>query len=196
VLLIRLGRGTAAACALLSLSCRTPHTPATPVRADAAQAVAIIGTRHARFVFPEEMSDSITWPPPTAQLRIWEVSWQAGPTTDPSAPPPELLRLLLRWHREPARTWPLRELVAQFPPRVLTYICVTCRMPAPTRSVPSDDPAVKAHADGRRIVFTIEGRDAIRRIFPVVPESVTFRRLARGEAGNRVVRSAVEHREP
>jgi hypothetical protein len=55
---------------------------------------------------------------------------------------------------------------------------------------------VKAHADGRRIVFTIEGRDAIRRIFPVVPESVTFRRRVTGEADNRVVRSAVERREP
>ena len=157
--------------------------------------MAIIGARTARFRFPEEASDSIAWPSPTAKLRIWEVNWQAGPSNDPPTVHPEVLQLLVPWVREPTRTWPLRELVARFRPRVLTYICVTCKESAVSRSVPSDDPAVKAHVEGRSIVLTIEGRDAIRRIFPVVPESVTFSRRVSGETGNRDVRRAVERRE-
>ena len=194
---MRLGRAAAVTCTAISLSCRTPHTATTtPAHASAAQAVAIIGATKARFLFPAEASDSIAWPSPTAKLRIWEVSWQAGPSNDPPTVHPEILQLLMPWVREPTRTRPLRELVAQFPPRVLTYICVTCKESALARSVPSDDPAVKAHVDGRRVVFTIEGRDAIRRIFPVVPESVTFSRRVTGETGNRDVRRAVERREP
>jgi hypothetical protein len=168
------------------------------MNAPATQADAIIGARSARFTFPEEVSDSITWPQPIAHpyegfpTLAWDVSWRGSLPYERRGRDPDELLLILRWRREAPRIWSLRELVAQFRPAVMTF-CRSCDVPA---AVPSDDRAVRVFADGRRIVFTVEGRDAIQRLFPVVPQSVTFTRYVGGQDGGRSVRAVVQHREP
>ena len=192
-------RAAVLACAWIALGCGTPRMPAAaPVRAAATEAEAIIGVRSARFAFPEEVSDTLTWPPPIAHAydgfptRVWDLSWGGSLPADRRGTDPERFTLKLGWRREAPRTWSLRELVAQFRPAVMT-LCQSCDGPA---SIPSQDRAVKALTDGRRVVFVVEGRGAIRRLFPVVPDTVTFMRHVGGQESGRIVYVAVQHREP
>ena len=53
------------------------------------------------------------------------------------------------------------------------HILNSCGTPA---EVPERDPAVSASFEGNRIVLLVRGEDAIRRLFPRVPDSVTFSR--------------------
>ena len=196
---MKLGRVAAMIFSLIALSCRTPHT-STPGAAAASekQGSAVIGATSARFVFPAEASDSLTWPQPIAHAYegfptlAWKVSWRGSLSSARLGTDPDQLMLILQWRRESARTWSLRELLARFRPTVMTF-CLSCGVPA---AVPSEDRSVRVSTEGRRIVFAVDGRDAIHRIFPVVPDSVTFTRRIAGEAGGQVVRTAVQHREP
>lgn len=196
---MKLARVVALICSLIALSCRTPHTSApSAAAASETQGEAIIGARNARFVFPAEVSDSLTWPQPIAHAYdgfptlAWEVSWRGSLSSARLGTDPDQLMLILRWRRESARTWSLRELLARIRPTVMTF-CLSCGVPA---AIPSEDRSVRVSTEGRRIVFAVEGHDAIHRLFPVVPESVTFTRRIAGEAGGRVVHTAVQHREP
>jgi hypothetical protein len=54
----------------------------------------------------------------------------------------------------------------------MTY-CTTCEAVA---SIPETDPNVSADVKNGRLIFSVRGSDAVRRIFPVIPDSVTFSR--------------------
>jgi len=161
-------------------------------------AEAIIGQRAARFTFPAEESDRLTWPLPTAHAypglptRVWEVDWSRSLSAERYGMDPDGIVLIVRWHDEPAHEWTLSDLLARFRPEVLT-VCLPCGMPA---AIPREDPAVSVSVEGRRVVFTVQGSDAVRRLFPSVPDSVSFTRRVWNEADDRSVRVAVERREP
>lgn len=159
---------------------------------------AIIGQRAARFVFPAEASDRLTWPSPIAHAyaglptMAWEVDWSRSLSAERFGIDPNAIVLVVRWRAERAREWTLAALLARSRPEVLTF-CRSCETPA---AIPRADPAVRVAVEGRRVVFTVRGREAVRRLFPVVPDSVSLTRRTWNEADARSVRVAVERREP
>lgn len=183
----------------MSVSCRSAQVPPAPQPESLELgAEAIIGRMNARFVFPNESTDQLTWPTPIPHAYegfptlSWEVSWRGSLSSERLGTDPDQIVLILRWRPEAARNWQLHELVARFRPKLLTF-CLSCGTPA---AIPSDDPAVRVFARERRIIFEVSGEDAIRRIFPVPPDAVTLTRRIQGEAGGRVTRVVVQHREP
>ena len=90
-----------------------------------------------------------------------------------------------------ARMWTFAELLAAVRPEVLTF-CRSCGTPAATTR---EDAAVRVSMAGRQVVVTIRGADAVRRIFPSVPDSVTLTRRVSG-SDEQSLRVAVERRDP
>lgn len=166
----------------------------------ASAARAVIGERGARFVFPAEDADSIAWPsrPPNAYdgelLQYWEVDWHRGLGYERFGVDPQAINFSLRWKRTTTLEWALNDLLKQSAPEVFTF-CKTCGTPAVTVQL---DRSVTATFENRRVVFWVHGRDAVHKIFPNVPDSVTFTRhiLSGNEEHDRVVAVAVEHAEP
>ena len=104
---------------------------------------------------------------------------------------PHAITTVARWRPGTARPWTVAELVATLRPQVLTF-CRSCGTPA---AMPREDAAVQVSVVEGRVVVSIRGADAVRRIFPSVPDSVTFRRRILG-AEERSLGVAVERRDP
>jgi hypothetical protein len=139
-------------------------------------AQAFIGSSGAQFVFPPDSAASFTYDVPQARTYegatefTWEVRWD-GPN-DEHGNDPHALALITRRRLGGSRSGSLWTLVSRDSLKVMTY-CTTCEAVA---SIPETDPNVSAELGNGRLIFSVRGSDAVRRIFPVIPDSVTFSR--------------------
>jgi hypothetical protein len=143
-------------------------------------AEASIDARQARFVFSlrnsaESWDLSEANKSPGTTEYFWEVDWSdslrapdapvalwLSADRQAKAPPPESLEQLIAGHHLEAM-----------------LECRTCDEPAVFEDERTDHSRVLANVEDGRIVFTVHGRDAVRKIFPRIPSTVTFRTLVR-----------------
>ena len=160
-------------------------------------AQAIVGRRAARFTFPPETVDHVVWPGhvPNAYdgmpLRTWIVDWERGMPYERFGVDPNGLWLGLRWRVAETREWPLKDLLVRLYLETATF-CRPCGTPAVTTQ---PDPGAHLMFEGASVVFAIAGEAAVSRIFPTVPDSVTFTRVD-GSGGEQSVTVAIQRREP
>lgn len=172
--------------------------PPRAIEPRAIEPQATIGRTEARFVFPAEGSDRLAWPPaiphayPGMPARIWEVDWERAMDYERFGVDPHGIAVTAPWQRDSVRTMTFAELLAGIRPEVLTF-CRSCGTPA---AMPREDPAVSVSMNGRQVVVTVRGADAVRRIFPTVPDSVTLTRRDRSGEEERSIRLTVERRDP
>lgn len=158
---------------------------------------AIIGRHGARFVFRPDTVDHMAWPGSPAHaydglpLRSWDVYWHRWMPYERLGLDPSGLTFVLRWRPGPTRDVPLSELLVGRRPEVATS-CLTCEPPA---VIPRLDRNVTLALVGRSVVFLVRGDSTIRRLFPVLPDSVTFDRRTRG-GSEQTITIPVQHREP
>src|SRR4051794_38479340 len=104
------GRLMRVGAAVITLGC-TKAQSATLKPAPATVARATIGQHTARFVFPLEATDRISWPgsPPHSYvgdpLHYWEVGWESSLSDDRVGEDPEGILLLLTWQKDPTQQW-------------------------------------------------------------------------------------------
>ncbi len=165
-----------------TISCATVSLQQVPSESPSA----VIGTSEARFIFPPDSSGVYTWniPHPNAYSGdaefIWEVTWQ--PPRDNLGRTPDELSLISRWLPGGPKRGSLSELVSTIRLEKAT-VCLSCDL----ASVVDADPGLVASVENGRVVFRVLGADAVRRIFPVVPDSVTFKRRVGGTTEPRSV---------
>lgn len=178
-----------------SSACST-HAPLvrTETASRVAPASAVVGPLGATFVFPAETAGrTMVWPTPGPDMEdgaptdIWEITWvPASPGTDVEA-----LWLIVPRRLEAPREHALADVVARARVEALT-LCVSCDGPA---FGPEEFPGLTAAVRGANVVVTVRGGDLVRRIFTVVPDSVTYtRRFSYPQAGERSVTLAVRRR--
>jgi hypothetical protein len=135
---------------------------------------ATVSRTAARFVFPFDSTPSYKWNVPAsravtgAPLFAWDVTWQTAGTTAASDYPYGVV-LIVRWKPGGERTGPLAELITSDPLQTKS----SCHCSGPIY-LAKPDPGLIASVERGRLVFSIRGSDAIRRILPVVPDSVEF----------------------
>jgi hypothetical protein len=155
-----------------------PLTPAAPA--------AIVTDRYARFVFPRESIQTYTWDVPRSGAYsgeaefIWQVTWL--PPIELRGKAPDDLSLITRWRPGGTRTGPLSALVASSRLEKAT-MCLSCDL----GSVVEPDSALVAEVTAGGVVFTVNGAAAVKRIFPVLPDSVTLSRKHGSVADSRMV---------
>jgi len=187
--------GVCGAVLTCGVACVRRPAPAALRRGETARA--IVGRRAARFTFPPETADRMMWPGyvPNAYegmpLRTWIVEWEHGMPEERFGVDPDGIWLGLRWRVGETREWLLRDLLARLPLEIATF-CRPCGTPAVTTR---PDQGARVVFEGANVVFAIAGEAAVRRIFPAVPDSVTFTRVD-GSGGEQSVTVAIERREP
>jgi hypothetical protein len=146
---------------------------AAPTRNDARAAIT---DTLARLVFPKDTVRTYRWDVPVKGASsdhlefMWEADWDGEAYH--SGIDPYSLWLAVRWKNGGPHTGPLSALIAgnNVDPMIN---CVTCDLASfvdPHR----DTAAVFARVENDRVVFIVEGSDAVHHIFPVIPETVTF----------------------
>ena len=140
------------------------------------QAQALIGPEEARFVFPEDTTKRFRWhvPTPDGKPLPAEYSWEVVWWTPAAGQVPDGIWAWVEGRVTRARTGDLSRLVAEARTAVMTS--------APEYSVPLSratyDTNVTAHVQDRRVVITVRGEAALRRIFPSPPGSVSLVRTS------------------
>jgi len=141
-------------------------------------ATAVIGPSGAQFIFPAESSHTLTYDIPQPRTYagepefIWEVTWD-----QPDAHVgihPEALSLVVGRRLGGPRTGPLEAVITRDSVVMLT-VCLTCDL----ADIPESDSHLTAGVLNNRVVFRVRGAETVRRIFPVIPDSVKFVRLHR-----------------
>jgi len=145
-------------------------------------AQAFIGPDEARFVFPHDSTNSYYWDVPVkgqyegGAEYMWQISWQIPDSSDGNRP--YLLWLIKRWKKGGPRKGSLAQLIAgvRLEPMV---DCVTCD--GAVYADPETDyrKVFASVAKNGDLVFTVRGADAVRRIFPTVPDTVSFSKTVR-----------------
>lgn len=159
-------------------------------------AQAFIGSSGAQFVFPPDSAASLTSDVPQARSYegatefMWEVRWNEP--EDECGNDPHALALTTRRRLGGPRTGSLSTLVSRDSLEIMTY-CTTCGAVA---SIPETDPNVSAEVKNGRLIFSVRGTDAVRRIFWVMPESVTFSRAHRDPDSEEIFKVRVVRRNP
>ena len=141
-------------------------------------ATAVIGASEATFVFPAESVLTFTYDVPQPRTYagepefIWEVTWDQP--DDRVGVDPEALSLIVGRRLGGPREGPLEDVINRDTLVMLT-VCRTCDL----ADTPESHPNLTASAANNRVVFTVKGSQAVRRIFAVTPDSVTFLRIHR-----------------
>jgi hypothetical protein len=157
---------------LLSIlaSCASVATRSVP----SFEPYATVTRTEARFVFPFDSTPSYTWNVPGpravagAPLFSWNVAWETPETTAASDYPYGLV-LIVRWKPGGERAGPLAELITSDPLQTKS----SCHCSGPVY-LAKPDPGLIASVEEGHLVFSIRGSDAVRRILPIVPDSVEF----------------------
>ena len=179
---------------LLGLSgCARREPPELELRLPPAdRAEAVIRSTYARFVFPREAVKEFTWnaPAPDASPGTpefgWEVYWdQPWERVGKDA---HAIWAIVYWRPGGARNGSLNTLLREWKPLVMTA-CVECGTPASTSR---DDNSVRLETLEHRVVFTVEGAPAVRRLFPNPPDTVIFSRMV-GRSGETEDTVVVKH---
>jgi hypothetical protein len=138
-------------------------------------AEAFISATEARFVFPRR-GPNYTWDLPLKGAHPggaeywWLVDWNGPHVRD--GQDPLALWLVTWWKQGGPRKGSLAELIAGRPLDPMIN-CVTCDG-AVFADPGTDHMNVFARAEDGRLVFTVHGRKAVKRIFPAIPTTVSF----------------------
>src|SRR6267143_3221904 len=138
-------------------------------------AEAFISATEARFVFPRR-GPNYTWDVPIkgayagSPEYMWEVNWD-GPHVRDGQDPLALWLMTGRKQGGPSKG-SLAQLIKGRPLDPMIN-CVTCDG-AVFADPGTDHKNVFASAEDGRLVFTVRGRNAVKRIFPVIPPTVSF----------------------
>jgi hypothetical protein len=165
--------------------------PAPPIDAQA-----VIGLTDAFFVFPIDSSRVFTYDSPQPRTYegatefMWEVSWD--PPEDQHGNDPHALALITHRRLGGPRTGSLSMLVSRDSLAVLTE-CTTCDAVA---SIPETDPDVFAEVKNGWLIFRVRGRKTVQRVFPAIPDSVTFSRAHRDPDSEETFRVRVARKSP
>ena len=160
--------------------CLRPQ-PGERVRRTLSGAQAFISDTLARFVFPRRDS-TFTWDIPLrgtypgSPEYMWQVSWYVPDAKAWEAP----FSLLLIKGLMPGgpRKGTLTELIASHPLEEMIH-CTTCHAPAMFANPHVDRKNVFAGVDNDHLVFTVRGREAVRKLFPTIPRTVVFEKRVR-----------------
>lgn len=145
-------------------------------------AQAYIGPDEARFVFPHDSINSYKWDVPVkgqyerGAEYMWEIRWEIPDSSDGKRP--FLLWLITRWKKGGPRSGSLAQLIAgvKLEPMIDCVTCDGAVYADPETDYKKVFASVEKNGD---LVFTIRGADAVRRIFPTVPDSVAFSKTVR-----------------
>lgn len=139
-------------------------------------AEAFIGKDSARFVFPVSGAKTYDWDIPTKRAYagyaqyMWGVQWNIPDSRVGNSP--YLLWLIKRWQPGGPRSGTLQQLIAGV--RLEPMIeCTTCDG-AVFADPETDYAKVFATVENGQLIFVVRGADAVRKIFPTVPTTVTF----------------------
>jgi hypothetical protein len=156
--------------------------PAQPAPNPLSGAQAFISGDSARFEFPLQSSGIYQWDVPmkgagagTAEY-MWDVHWQIADSLVGNAP--YLLWLIKHWKAGGPRKGSLKQLIAgvRLEPMI---VCRSCDGPAVFEDPNTDHSKVLATVENNRLVFVIRGADAVSRVFPKTPTTVTFTQSVR-----------------
>jgi hypothetical protein len=153
-----------------------PVVEAPPPPSALSGAQAFIGKDSARFVFPLPSTETFFWDIPAQGAYpdypqyMWAVQWdipdsRAGKT-------PYMLWLIKGWKAGGPRSGSLQQLIAGVPLAPMIE-CTTCDG-AVFEDPKTDHSRVFATVENGQLIFVVRGRDAVRRIFPTTPVTVTF----------------------
>ena len=146
------------------------------------EAEAVIRPAYARFVFPEETVQEFTWNAPAAEASPgmpefgWDVYW--APPWERVGKDPHAIWAIVYWRPGGIRRGDLRTLLEGWKPMVMTA-CVECGTPA---SISHEDSSITLRVADNRVVFTVKGATAIKRLFPTAPHTVVFARMRKSGA--------------
>ena len=167
--------------AISGCASRKPAEPMPPLP-PAHQAAALIRPTYARFVFPRETVQEFSWNVPAADASPgtpefgWEVYWSQP--WERLGKDPHAIWAIVYWRPGGARNGTLSALLQGWNPMVMTA-CGECGTPASTSR---EDSSVRLQIEDNRVVFTVEGAPAVKRLFPITPDTVIFSRMA-GRSG-------------
>jgi hypothetical protein len=159
------------------------------------QPQAVISETKAIFVFPSEIATTFRWHVPAKGAYegnpeyVWMVTWDIN--EERLGKDPDGVGSTVYWRPGGPHAGPLDSLLRIANTTLDTY-CSDCIGDIP-RSIPRVDPAVTVRSRNNRVILTVVGREAIRRIFPVVPDSVQFYRDVLDGNGDPVVAVKVRH---
>lgn len=145
------------------------------------EAQAFVTDSSARFVFPLDKRQSYAWDLPLKGAYagmpefFWKVGWNRASVV--AGRDPLGLWLITRWEPGGPHKGTLGDLIRGYTldPMIECTSCDGVAYTDPQR----DTNAVFASVERGRLVFNVRGRAAVRRIFPVLPETVTFSRSIR-----------------
>lgn len=153
-----------------------PVVEAPPPPSGLSGAEAFIGKDSARFVFPLQPTQTYMWDFPVKGAYpdypqyMWGVQWEipdnrAGKT-------PYMLWLIKRWQAGGPRSGPLQRLIdgVLLEPMIECTTCDGVVFADPQ----TDHSSVFATVQNGQLIFVVRGVDAVRRIFPTRPTTVTF----------------------
>jgi hypothetical protein len=135
---------------------------------------ATISAKFAQFVFPADSTSQYVWdvPGPTGYAGrpdySWEVHWEEGP--EGKGRVPFALTLVVRWRGGGPHSGSLARMLAGRQADVLVF-CMACGTPA---ALDHRDRAIQWSLEGNRVSLTVRGSEAVRRVFPTLPQRVTF----------------------
>jgi hypothetical protein len=176
------------AIALLVVGCSQNRLDVDLYNSDTPEAA--ISEGRAVFVFPRESATEFRWHVPNQGASegsaeyVWMVLWEVD--EDRVGKDPDGMSSVVYWRPGGPRTGSLNSLLRTARTTVDTY-CSDCPGDIP-RSLPRLDTNVTVGSKNNRVVLTIVGRETIRRIFPMIPDSVRFYRdVLDGDGGLPVV---------
>jgi len=145
-------------------------------------AQAFIGPDEARFVFPHDSTKLYRWDVPVkgqyegGAEYMWEVRWRIGEGS--AGKQPYLLWLIKRWKKGGPRKGSLAKMIdgLRLEPMIDCLTCDGAVYADPETDYKKVFATVEKNGD---LVFTIRGADAVRRIFPTVPDTVSFSKTVR-----------------
>jgi hypothetical protein len=161
------------------LSCSTRIATAQGARSTDGQA--FVTDSFARFVFPLDKRQSYTRDVPIkgaypgSPEYSWELGWDRAHYVD--GRDPLGLWLVTRWKPGGPRKGTLADLIRGYTLDPMIN-CTTCDG-AVYVDQRRDTNTVFASVERGRLVFNVRGREAVHRIFPALPETVTFSRSVR-----------------
>ena len=139
----------------------------------------VVGRTSAKVVFPRESTSVFSWDVPSNNSYkgrpeyVWMAKWYISEGR--LGKDPDGVSAVVRYEKGSNRTVSLSQLLAAAETTVNTT-CMNCGdLPSFT---PEADPAVQASAVDGRVVITITGSAAVKRLFPFVPDSVYLGRSA------------------
>jgi len=168
-----------AICDTTAVKAAAVAAPAPPNPLSGAQA--FISADSARFEFPRQSTATYEWDVPLkgayagSPEYMWDVNWEIADSLHGKAP--YLLWLIKGWKAGGPRKGSLKQLISGVPLDPMIE-CTTCDG-AVFEDPDTDHTKVFATVENGRLVFVVRGADAVRRIFPTPPTSVTLSQTVR-----------------